>query len=149
MSDKSNDNVVVEWVSHPFLDFPKSSVILVLFFIFMGYGLWQLTVINWDQPFYYFFGMLILFGGTISYFIPTHYAFRENEIVVHYWIFKLVRPYSNFGCYYTDKKGVMLSTFTMPRRLDPFRGLNVRFSKTQKEKKVLFELLERKIGNKQ
>ncbi len=149
MSDKSKDDIVVEWISHPFLDFPKSSTILVFFFLFMGYGLWQLTVVNWEQPFYYVFGMLILFGGTITYFIPTHYSFRENEIVIHYWLFKMVRSYSDFGCYYTDKKGVMLSTFKMPRRLDPFRGLNVRFSKTQEEKKALFDLLDKKIGNRQ
>jgi len=154
MSDKqeivpkdNESNALLEWVSHPFLDFPRSSILVSLFFIFMGYGLWHLTVINWEQPFYYIFGVLILFGGMITYFIPTHYSFQENKIMIHYWIFKMERTYKEFGCFYSDKKGVMLSTFKMPRRLDPFRGLNIRFSKTQAEKEKLFQILDDKIGN--
>jgi len=42
----------------------------------------------------------------------------------------------------------MLSTFKMPRNLDPFRGLSLRFSKTRNEKDELLIILEEKIGNK-
>ena len=137
----------LEWTSHPFLDFPKASWLLLGFFVFMGFVLWQLTVVSWDQPFYYVFGMLILFAGTVTYFIPTHYSLRESKIIIHYWLFKVEREYAEFGCYYADKKDVMLSTFRSPRRLDPFRGLNLRFSKTQAEKEQLLKILDEKIGN--
>lgn len=59
---------------------------------------------------------------------------------------KVERKYKDFGCFYSDKHGVMLSTFKTPRRLDPFRGLSVRFSKTQSEKDELLKFLENKIG---
>ena len=144
---ENNSETHLEWTSHPFLDFPKTSWLLILFFIGMGFVLWRVTVVRWDQPIYYFLGVGILFFGTITYFIPTHYSFEEYKIVIHYWLFKMERRYTEFGCYYSDKKGVMLSTFKTPRRLDPFRGLNVRFSKEQSEKEELFEILERKIGN--
>ena len=147
VNDKQ-ENILLEWRSHPFLDFPKSSWLLMLFFAFMGIGLWHLTVLRWEQPIYDYLGLGILFFGTITYFIPTHYSFREQNIVIHYWLFKMVRNYDEFGCYYSDKKGVMLSTFKHPRRLDPFRGLNVRFSKNQTEKIELLEIIENKIGNK-
>jgi hypothetical protein len=42
----------------------------------------------------------------------------------------------------------MLSTFKMPRRLDPFRGQSLRFSKTKAEKEQLLEILRNKIGKK-
>ena len=59
---------------------------------------------------------------------------------------RIEKKYVDFGCFYADKKGVMLSTFKKPRRLDNFRGQSVRFSKNQKEKEELLKLLENKIG---
>ncbi|RLC48951.1 MAG: hypothetical protein DRZ79_06615, partial [Candidatus Cloacimonadota bacterium] len=63
-----------------------------------------------------------------------------------YFIIKVEKKYSDFRCYYADKKGVMLGTFSRPRRLDNFRGQSIRFSKTQEEKERLFKLLDEKIG---
>ena len=147
-ANEKQEDTLLEWTSHPFLDFPKTSWLIMLFFVLMGVGLWHLTVLQWEQPIYYFLGLGILFFGMITYFIPTHYSFREHKIIIHYWLFKMERRYDKFRCYYSDKKGVMLSTFMHPRRLDPFRGLNVRYSKTQSEKVELLEIIERKIGNK-
>jgi hypothetical protein len=59
---------------------------------------------------------------------------------------KVQRPYKDFGCFYSDKHGVMLSTFKAPRRLDPFRGMSIRYSKDQLEKKELLDFLAIKIG---
>ena len=82
-----------------------------------------------------------------TYFIPTRYEFYEYKILVWYAGIKIEKRYSDFKCYYADKKGVMLGTFMRPRRLDSFRGQSLRYSKTKKEKEQLLELLEQKIGN--
>jgi hypothetical protein len=98
------------------------------------------------MPLFYFGGMLLVIGNLLPYFIQTEYMMYETEIVVYYAFIKISRPYSQFGCFYKDKYGVMLSTFKLPRRLDPFRGQSLRFSKTREEESALMELLREKIG---
>ena len=145
MSDKEPK---LKWVSYPFKDFPVSSALLIAFLIVISLLLWKITVVNWNMPLFFYLGMGLFILSLITYFIPTTYELHENKIRIHYWLIKADRPYSHFGCYYIDKKGVMLSTFKMPRKLDPFRGLSLRFSKTRNEKEELLKILEEKIGNK-
>ena len=144
----SDNEPKLKWVSYPFKDYPISSILLVAFLIVISLILWKITVINWQMPLFFYLGMGLFLLSLITYFIPTTYELYEGNILVHYWLIKAERPYSHFGCYYTDKKGIMLSTFKMPRKLDPFRGLSLRFSKTRIEKEDLLEILDDKIGNK-
>jgi len=137
---------LLSWRSWPFIERPLTSVLLIAFLILLAYFLWNITVEGWHQPWYYYLGMLLVIGSLLPYFIPTTYYLYENEIVIMYLFIKITRKYSDFGCFYCDKRGVMLSTFKMPRRLDPFRGQSLRFSKTQTEKEQLLEILREKIG---
>lgn len=90
--------------------------------------------------------MLLVIGNLLPYFIQTEYEMYETEIIIYYAFIKITRPYAQFGCFYKDKRGVMLSTFKLPRRLDPFRGQSLRFSKSRQEIPALLELLRAKIG---
>ena len=137
---------LLTWRSWPFLERPKSSALLMAFLIFLAWFLWNLAVKQWQQPWFYFLGMTLVLGNLLPYFIPTTYFLYEYEIVIHYLMIKITRHYTDFGCFYSDKRGIMLSTFKMPRRLDAFRGQSLRFSQTQKEKEQLVEILTRKIG---
>ena len=143
----SNEKPLLTWTSHPFRDYPVNSVLLVVFIIIIAASLWRIAVIDWEMPLFYYLGLLIFLLSLMPYFIPTIYEFREEKIVVIYWFIRVERRYSEYKSYYSDKKGVMLSTFKMPRRLDAFRGLNLRFSKKAEEKEKLFQLLAEKIGN--
>ena len=120
------------WTSHPLVDNPLGSVLLIIFLIGFAYGFWQLAVVTWEMPLFYILGILFLLISLTPYFIPTTYMFYEYKIEVYYSFIKIERRYEEFGCYYADKKGVMLSTFKKPRRLDSFRGLSLRFSKDKK-----------------
>ena len=57
----------------------------------------------------------------------------------------MVKKYTDFGCFYYDKKSVTLGTFKRPRRLDSFRGTMLRFSKDKTEKEELLKFLRTKI----
>ncbi len=145
MSDSESK---LKWVSYPFKDYPLISILLVVFIIIISLLIWKIAVVNWNMPLFYYIGMTLFILSLITYFIPTTYELLENKITIHYWFIKTERPYSHFGCYYIDKKGIMLSTFKMPRKLDAFRGLSLRFSKTREEKEELLNLLAMNIGNK-
>lgn len=144
----SNEKPRLSWTSHPFVDYPITSILLAIVLITIAVLLWQIAVVQWNTPLFYILPMFILFATLLPYFIPTTYQFFESKITIYYLFVKVERRYSEFGCFYADKKGVMLSTFQQPRRLDSFRGQSIRFSKTKKEKEALFDLLEEKIGKK-
>ena len=134
------------WTSFPLIDTPVKTVILSLVVIFITVLLWQLTVVTWDQPLFYVLGMLILLLSLMPYFVPTTYFFYEDRFLVKYPFFKIEKPYSEYGCFYVDKLGIMLSTFKKPRKLDAFRGQSIRFSKTASERDEIISFLANKIG---
>jgi hypothetical protein len=143
-----NNEPILEWISFPFVDRPSTSALLSVFLLILSYLLKefiksiQLPVAWWIA------GMLLIFISLLPYFIPSRYKFYKKKVVAHYWFYKLERPYTDFKCFYSDKWGVMLGTFQRPRRLDPFRGMSIRYSKSQAEKPELLEFLAEKIGNK-
>ncbi|MCF7921013.1 MAG: hypothetical protein K9N06_14025 [Candidatus Cloacimonetes bacterium] len=137
---------LLRWTSHPLLDFPLTSVILIIFMLLISIILFKTTVISWEAPLYFYLGMLFFIGSLITWFIPTTYEIYEDKLLIHYAIIKVEKEWSQFHCWYADKKGVLLSTFHRPRRLDGFRGQSLRFSKTRAEKEELFRLLSEKAG---
>ncbi|NQV17193.1 MAG: hypothetical protein HQ534_01425 [Armatimonadetes bacterium] len=143
----SSEKTKLSWTSHPFIDFPVTSIFLVIFLIVLAVILWQVAVVIWDMPLFYYLGFAIFVFSMITYFIPTRYEFYEMKIIIYYAMIKIERNYSDFKCFYSDKKGIMLGTFMKPRKLDSFRGQSIRFSKLQTEKEDLIKLLEQKIGN--
>ncbi len=142
----SNKGLLLSWVSFPAREYPRTTALLVLFIIMMAVILWQITVVHWQMPLFYVLGCLILFIGIIPYFVATKYEFYYDGLKVLYPFVTVEKKYSDFGCFYMDKKGVMLSTFKMPRRLDPFRGQSIRFTRNKAEKEELIKLLTEKIG---
>ena len=144
---ENKERPILKWTSHPFVDYPRNSILLIIFLAAFAYMLWRITVLYWQMPLFYYIGIVFLLGSMTTYFIPTRYELYEFKILIFYAGIKMEKRYSDFKCYYADKKGVMLGTFKLPRRLDSFRGLSMRFSKTKKEKEELLELLEKKIGN--
>ena len=144
--DFDKKDTLIQWTSFPFVDKPVHSVFLCLIIALIAYILWQLAIVKWDQPLYYVLGVFIFMMGIMPYFIPTTYYFFESGFLVQYPIVKVEKLYSEYGCFYADKQGIMLSTFKIPRRLDTFRGQSIRFSKTASEKDEILAFLKEKIG---
>lgn len=137
---------LLEWSSFPFIERPVISILLVLFLVALSFILWEITIVGWGYPIFYIGGMLLVIGNLLPYFINTTYSLYEDRIVIQYFVIKIVRKYNEFGCFYSDKRGIMLSTFKTPRRLDVFRGQSLRFSSTQVEKEELIRILKEYIG---
>lgn len=137
---------LLSWKSVPFLERPFTTLALISFLILLSVVLYQVTIIQWQTPFFYIGGMLLVILNLLPYFIVSEYNLFETEIVIRYAFVKITRKYTDFGCFYKDKKGLMLSTFKIPRRLDAFRGQSLRFSKDKAELPELLEILKVKIG---
>lgn len=136
----------LSWTSFPFAERPLVSFILVMFLLLLSFLIWNIAVVNWQAPIFYFGGMLLVIGSLLPYFIPTKYMLLDESIVIRYLFLKVERKYSEFHCFYLDKKGIMLSTFNTPRRLDTFRGQSLRLSFNQTEREAVIVILKEKIG---
>ncbi len=139
---------ILSWRSWPFMERPLSSLLLIAFLCALALFLYWVTVENWHQPLYYILGMALVLANLLPYFILTEYELYEERFTVKYLFFRVSRPYSDFGCFYQDKRGIMLSTFKLPRRLDAFRGQSLRFSVRGEEREQLNLILSQKIGKK-
>ena len=139
---------LLKWTSHPLMDDMVKTIFLIAIMILVSIILYQTAFITWQAPLYFFLGMLFFIGSMITWFIPTTYVLYDDKLVIWYWKIKVERPWTDFGCWYADKKGVLLSTFKRPRRLDNFRGQSLRFSKSKDEQSQLYEILAEKAGEK-
>ncbi len=138
---------ILTWKSCPFLERPYASILLLSFLFLVAVLLYGITIIQWGYPIFYYGGMLLLILNLLPYFIVTEYRLLDTGIeIVYMRVVKINRKYSDFGCFYQDKHGIMLSTFKMPRRLDSFRGQSLRFSKEKTERAQLIEILSDKVG---
>jgi hypothetical protein len=137
---------LLEWNSFPFVERPWASFLLMIFLILLSFLLWKLAIVTWGYPIFYIGGMLLVIGSLLPYFIQTNYQVLDDTFVIRYFFLRIERKYCDFGCFYLDKRGVMLSTFKTPRRLDSFRGQSLRFSASQAEKEALITILKEKIG---
>jgi len=137
---------ILTWTSFPLIDRPKTSLFLVLFLIILSVGLWWIAVISWKMPIFYVLGILFVMIELSPYFIPTSYEIYEHKIHIYYPFVDVERDYSLYKCFYLDKLGILLGTYSRPSRMDRFRGQSLRFSKTKEEKEQLIAILKEKIG---
>jgi hypothetical protein len=138
--------MLIEWSSFPFVERPLTSFLLMIFLILLSFIIWEVAVVNWGYPLFYYGGMLLTIANLLPYFIPTKYQLYEDKIRIKYFLLKVERELSDFGCFYLDKRGIMLGTFKTPRRLDRFRGQSLRFSAKQTEKPELIKIFTVRFG---
>ena len=140
----SNKEQLYHWISFPFVETPLSSVLVIAFFALVAIFVHSVTI----NFFWVLLSLVFLFSSLFSYFVPTYYDLYDDHVFVKVLVFKRQRKYNEFKCFYADKKGVMLGTFSRPRGLDRFRGQSIRFSKNQEEREEIMAFLNEKIGNK-
>lgn len=116
------------------MQYPGRSVLAVFLVslsgVLIGYatGYWVFGVI----------GAVVLVLSLYNHFFPSYYRLDESGAEVRILLSKRRRKWDFFRSYYADNIGVMLSTFTYASRLDSFRGMNLRFSKENREAVIGF-----------
>jgi hypothetical protein len=75
----------------------------------------------------------ILFVSLHSYFTRTTYCLDSEGIVIRTSLAKNRKKWSDFKRYCTDRRGVNLSPFDKPSRLEPFRSVRLLFGSNRDE----------------
>ena len=120
--DGPPEQEALEWTSFPAAE-NKLKAVLVGIFLAVLFTFIHLTFgTGW------FLIALLLLGGSVApYFAVTRYRMTEEEVTVFHFFFTVRKPWSAFRSYYVDRRGILLSPFTRPSRLENYRGLYVRF----------------------
>ena len=78
--------------------------------------------------------ILAVFVYLAEFFFPTKFGIDSEKVWKKIFIINVEKKWSNLRSYYPDKRGVLISPFTRPSRLETFRGIYIRFDQDNKEK---------------
>ena len=124
----------LSWTSHPARLRPKTTIILILFITGLAVGIY----FSFESIFLSLFSIIVLVASLSSFFFPIRYTLDDEGVTIKGIFTKRTRSCSYFHSYYYDRKGVQLSTFSYPSRLDPFRGFSLQFGKGNKDAVIEF-----------
>lgn len=131
----------LEWTVHPLKANWKVSIGLIVFLIAINTAIY----FSFDSLTFLFLSIVFLFGSLSSFFLPATYILNDEGITVKSIFRKSTRNWGYFKSYYPEKKGIFLSPFPQPSRLENFRGLFVRFNNNKTE---VVEFIKQRLNSK-
>jgi len=114
---------VLAWTVHPVKRRPLVSVAVTAFVIFIAIMVYTWMESHWFTA----LALLIMLMSLAKFYFPTYYKLTDKGVTVKSTSQTLVKEWKLYRSCYPDKKGVLLSPFVQPTRLENFRGLYVMF----------------------
>jgi len=108
----------VKWSVFPFMENLKRSVIVIVIVVACG----AVVFVVFRDVFLAVLSVVILFASLHTYFTRTTYRLDAEGIEIRTPLAKTFRKWSHFRRYHVDRRGITLSPFAKPSRLDPFRS---------------------------
>ena len=88
---------------------------------------------------------VLLTGSLWPFFVPTRYRITSWGVEQIRWPIRQKRPWDHFRRYEADARGILLSPFISPSRLDSFRGMYLLIgNRAQKIQEVVAEQLRKR-----
>jgi len=129
-TDNSGDNgQTLQWVCHPVKRKPLVSVMVTLLIILISVLIFYST----GSQVFTVLGLVILSASLAKFYFPTRYYLTEQQLMIQTTTQKLTQKWTIYRSCYPDKKGILLSPFTEPSRLENFRGLYLMFNDNGEE----------------
>jgi hypothetical protein len=119
----------LEWSVLPFREnLPRSAAVLAVI-IAVGF----MVVLLFKDVFSGILSVLILVASLHTYFGRTTYRLDLDQVTVRSSFGTTAKKWSHFKRFYVDRKGVTLSPFAKPSRLEPFRSLRLLYGSNKDE----------------
>ena len=122
-SEPPDEGEVLEWTCHPFKRKPLVSVAVILFIVAISVTIYLTTY----SRLFTILGLVILLMSLAKFFFPTRFKLSDRGITIKTTTQSLFKDWKIYRSCYPDKKGILLSPFVEPSRLENFRGLYVMF----------------------
>ena len=127
ISKSGMDNLT--WISHP-AKLRKQAAIITTIFITIILTIIYVMTKSWLMV---ILGMLIFTGALSTFYFPTRYEVTSEKVKIKYMFTSVEKELSMFRSFYPDKRGVLLSPFIRPSRLENFRGIYLRYHDNKDE----------------
>ncbi|HPM78463.1 MAG TPA: hypothetical protein PK961_15340 [bacterium] len=114
----------LSWTSHPAVEEPVRNWIVILFVAMTAGALWLATR-SWP---WVALGVVVLLGGVRQWFLPTHYRLDDTGAQLRILFYRRRQEWARIKRASADRRGVLLSPFPFPSRLEAFRGMYLRFA---------------------
>ncbi|MCK4353510.1 hypothetical protein KAW65_08915 [candidate division WOR-3 bacterium] len=118
----------MQWKSQPCKEHPRKTILLIIFLVALGIGIY--FSFSW---YWVIIAYILVGGGILPYFLPTYYSLENEGMTIKGIVIEKKKQWEDFKTYYKDKNGVLLSPFDKPSRLENFRGTYIRFNDNEKE----------------
>lgn len=119
----ADEGDVIAWSVHPVRRKPWVSVLVTVFIAAVGASVQSLM----DSEFFTILALLIMLASLAKFYFPTNYKMSDRGVTVKTTTQTLFKEWKIYRSCYPDKKGLLLSPFVQPTRLENFRGLYVMF----------------------
>jgi hypothetical protein len=119
----------LEWSVFPFLENLRRSILVVSIIVVVG----VVVYLAFRDVFLVILSLAILFASLHTYFSKTTYRLDSGGVMIRTMSVKTFRKWSEFKRFYPDRKGVTLSPFAGPSRLEPFRSVRLLYGGNRDE----------------
>ena len=130
----------LQWKSHPARERPLATFFVMIFILIILYFVYEVS----EEPLMVAVAALIFLIALTTFFFPTTYSVDDRKVSIKYLFTLKERNLSAFRSVFPGQRGVLLSPYMGPTRLENFRGFYLRYGKDNKEQvdKILTELME-------
>jgi len=115
---------ILSWTSHPAVEEPARNLIVILFLAITAGALWLAT----HSGYWVVLGVVVLLVGVRQWFLPTHYRLDDTGAQLRILFYRRRQEWARIKRASADRRGVLLSPFPFPSRLEAFRGMYLRFA---------------------
>lgn len=123
------DPAPLSWTVLPYRENLGRSAAVVAAMVLVGF----VVLVLFKDVYLGILSVLILFASLHTYFGRTTYRLDAAGVTVKSSFGTTQKPWSYYKRFYVDKKGVTLSPFSRPSRLEPFRSLRLLFGGNKDE----------------
>ena len=119
----------LEWSVFPFVENLRRSVVVVAVIVFVA----GLVYLAFKDVFLVFLSVAILLASLHAYFSRTTYRLDKDWVTVKTMSVRTSKRWSHFKRFYPDDRGITLSPFAEPSRLEPFRSVRLLYGSNKDE----------------
>ena len=136
-----DEGETLEWTCHPMKRRPLTTILVMLFVMVVGAGVYSWT----ESRVFAVFALVVLLASLARFFFPTSYRLSDRRITIKTVTQTLHKDWEVYRTSYPDKNGILLSPFVQPSRLENFRGLYLLFNNNRDE---VGEFVNQRLGRK-
>ena len=140
--DEMDPEAGIAWTSHPIRHRPWTGLGLTLFVFLLIIGVQA----SFHDPLMTVLSAIVLALSLTPFYLPTYYRLTQDDVSIRTPFRSRKKSWDIFRRWEADRRGVLISPFDSPSRLDRLHGLNLMIDAPDRDR-VLDYLRQRLDGH--